>query len=180
MTESFNPQLEAMQRAMKAAEVAAEQRRLAKLAAEGDGGRFDVTDAPDDDMAVILATAVGSLPDEAEAEHYHLGDEGDLGALIAALDAQIPEMGDREEHGDLVVFKPQDQAKAWYELAAEAALPESLREVKGAIDVKLLLQALLVEIGDVKRTNAILMEHMTRLEEKVDRTNRHLRERKGL
>ena len=87
-------------------------------------------------------------------------------------------IGDREVHGDLVVFKPHDQAKAWYELAAEEALPASLREVKGAVDVKMLLQALLVEIGDVKRTNAILMEHMTRLEEKVDRTNRFLRERK--
>jgi hypothetical protein len=177
MTETLNPQLEAMQRAMKAAEEAAEQRRQAKLAAEA--AAPEAPDELDDDMAVILATAVGSLPDEPEAEHYHLGDEGDLGALIAALDAQIPELGDREQHGDLVVFKPQDQAKAWYELAAEAAMPEALREVKGAVDVKMLLQALLVEIGDVKRTNAILMEHMTRLEEKIDRTNRHLRVRKS-
>jgi hypothetical protein len=176
MTESFSPQLDAMQRAMKAAEEAAEKRRLAKLAA----AETDALPAElDEDMAVILATAVGSLPsDEPEAEHFHLDEAGDLGSLLAELDRQIPDMADREQHGDLVVFKPQDQAKAWYELAAEEALPASLREVKGAVDVKMLLQALLVEIGDVKRTNAILMEHMARLEEKVDRTNRFLRERR--
>lgn len=176
MTESFSPQLDAMQRAMKAAEEAAEKRRLAKLAAaEADPGMPGM----DDDMEIILATAVGSLPsDEPEAEHFHLDEDEDLGALLAVLDQQIPDLSDREQHGDLVVFKPQDAAKAWYELAAEEALPAALREVKGAVDVKMLLQALLVEIGDVKRTNAILMDQLARLEEKVDRTNRFMKERR--
>jgi hypothetical protein len=40
------------------------------------------------------------------------------------------------------------------------------------------LQALMVEIGDVKRTNALIMEQLTRMEEKVERTNRQLKERR--
>ena len=178
MSEPFSPQLEAMQRAMKAAEEAAEARRLAKLASLENE---PAAPALDEDMEIILATAVGSTPyDEAASDHLHLGEDEDLGAILEQLDAEIPDLADREVHGDLVVFKPADQAKPWYELAAEEALPAPLREVKGPIDVKMMLQALLVEIGDVKRTNAVIMEQLARLEEKVDRTNRSLKDRKPL
>lgn len=171
-----SPELEAMQRAIKAAEQAAELRRLAKLSGrEADDGFVE------DELEVIAATAVGAAPfDEREADHFALAEPADLTAILAQLDAQIPDLSDREIDGDLVIFKPQDAAKAWYELAAAEALPAPLRAIKGPIDVKMMLQALLIEIGDVKRTNALIMDQLTRLEEKVDRTNRSLKDRRPL
>ncbi|MFN3428881.1 MAG: hypothetical protein ACK46X_02890 [Candidatus Sericytochromatia bacterium] len=178
MNEPLSPQIEAMQRALQAAEAAAEKRRLAKLAASEmafDAPGLDL----DEDLAVIMATAVGSLPtDEPMEDHFFLSEGDDLGAILEQLDAEIPDLTDREHHGDLVVMRPDAAAKAWYELAAEEALPAALREIKGPIDVKMMLQALLVEIGDVKRTNAIIMDQLARLEEKVDRTNRSLKDKR--
>jgi hypothetical protein len=101
----------------------------------------------------------------------------DMSALIAEAAAAAPELDHIERHGDLTIFKAEAQAAPWYQLAGEESLPAALRGVKGPIDVKVLLQALIVEVGDVKRTNAILMEALSRLEEKVDRTNRLLRDR---
>lgn len=176
MNEPLSPQIEAMQRALQAAEEAAEKRRLAKLAASE--AEFDAPGL-DEDLEVILSTAVGSLPtDEPTEEHFFLTDADDLGAILEQLDAEIPDLSDREDHGDLVVMRPDAAAKAWYELAAEEALPAALREIKGPIDVKMMLQALLVEIGDVKRTNAIIMDQLARLEEKVDRANRSLKDKR--
>jgi hypothetical protein len=176
----YSPQLDAMQRAMKAAEEAAELRRLAKLAGREAAAESGLPEL-DEELDVILATAVGSLPSDAvEADHFTLSEPDELGDILAQLDAQIPDMADREVDGDLVVFKPADAAKAWYELAAAEALPAPLREIKGPIDVKMMLQALLVEIGDVKRTNALIMDQLARLDEKVDRTNRSLKDRRPL
>jgi hypothetical protein len=87
----------------------------------------------------------------------------------------MPDLPSDEHHGELVIVRPEEQVQTWYELAAEQALPSALRDIDGPVDVKRLLSALLVEIGDVKRTNAMLMDQLARIEEKVDRTNRTIR-----
>lgn len=166
MTDNEDPHLIAMREAMQAAEEAAERRRLAKVAAaHGERGRPDeLPEAP-------------SPAKEAHNVAFELGEAVDLGGLIAELEAILPDVSNEERHGDLVLLRSDAQPDPWYRQASEEALPAALRAIKGPIDVKTLLQALLIEVGDVKRTNAILLEHMTRLEEKIDRTNRHLRER---
>lgn len=184
MDEQDNPQLKAMHAAMKQAEEAAERRRLAKLKAEAEApAPFELDADLAEDLRVIQETRVvrtceDEPIEEVQDEPVALDVPDDLEAVLRQLDAEIPDLPDREVHGDLVVFRHDERAKAWYELAAEEALPESLRGLKGPIDVKRLLQAMIVEIGDVKRTNAILMELMTRLEEKVDRTNRLLKDKR--
>lgn len=180
------PSMVAVRLAMKAAEEAAEARAKAKAEARARSAAGELT--PDDeDWEVIAATAVDRWAfehGEAEAEplalDLGLGDEPleaaeDLDALVQAVEQALPEMPTDEVHGDLVIKRHDDKLKAWYELAAEEALPASMRDVAGPVDVKRLLTALLVEVGDVKRTNAILMEQLARIEEKVERTNRHLR-----
>lgn len=180
MDEQESPQLMAMRAAMKQAEEAAEQRRLAKLKAQESGGDFRHDMDTLEDLQVIAETRVYSEFEELPPafETFSLAEDEDLGQLIEQLDAEIPDPDNIERHGDLVVFKPEDPAQPWYTLAGEEALPAALQGMKGPLDVKRLLHALMVEVGDVKRTNAIIMDQLLRLEEKVDRTNRLLKERR--
>jgi hypothetical protein len=169
-----NPALEAMRQAMKQAEEAAERRRLAKLAEQ------EAQEASDLDELAELALM--SEPVERTTRPtflpFALDEDHDLGKLISEVADQIPDNPFEDRHGDLVVVRHEAQATPWYQQAAEAALPAALRGVAGPTDVKTLLQALMVEIGDVKRTNALIMEQLTRMEEKVERTNRQLKERR--
>lgn len=176
-----SPSMVAVRLAMKAAAEAAEARAKAKAEARAAAGEL----TPDDeDWEVIAATAVDRWAFEHGAEAgeqaaIDLGGEEapseDMDALVRAIERELPDAPGEEVHGDLVIKRQEDQAKAWYELAATEALPEQLRDLAGPVDVKRLLTALLVEVGDVKRTNAMLMEQLARIEEKVERTNRHLR-----
>ena len=177
----------AVRLAMKAAEEAAEARARAKAAARARQAAGELTPG-DEDWEVIAATAV----DRWAFEHGDDADDGapidlggaaegaesapvDLEALVQAVERELPEMPTDEVHGDLVIKRSEEKVEAWYELAAGEALPAALRDLPGPLDVKRLLTALIVEVGDVKRTNAMLMEQLTRIEEKVDRTNRHFR-----
>lgn len=178
---SESPSMVAVRMAMRAAAEAAEARAKAKAAARAAAGELT---PGDEDWEVIAATAVDRWAfehgaDDRMEETLELGGEEappeDLDALVRAIERDLPDMPDEEVHGDLVIKRSEDQAKAWYELAATEALPAQLRDVAGPVDVKRLLTALLVEVGDVKRTNAMLMEQLARIEEKVERTNRHLR-----
>jgi hypothetical protein len=174
MTEE-NPALEAMRRAMKAAEDAAERRRLAKQAEQ------QAEDAQSD-MDMLAELALMGEPVERTQRPtflpFALDEAHDLSALIEEVAEQIPDNPNEERHGDLVVVRHEAQAAPWYQEAAEAALPAALRGIAGPTDVKTLLQALIVEIGDVKRTNALIMEQLSRMEEKVERTNRTLKDRR--
>lgn len=172
-----SPAMVAVRLAMQAATEAADARAREKAARKRGAGRLQKGEA---DWDVIAATALDPQvlepeEDEGPLPTFELGEAEDLDTLVAELASHTPELPSDERHGDLVIIRPEDQAKAWYELAAESALPLALRDVVGPIDVKQLLSALLIEIGDVKRTNAMLMEQLARIEEKVDRTNRHLR-----
>ena len=181
MDEQESPQLKAMQEAMKQAEHAAERRRLAKLKAEAEApAAFELDPELAEELEVIRETRVRPSCEEPSPVDDTMPVETpvDLEEVLRQLDEEIPELPDREVHGDLVVFRHDERARAWYELAGEEALPEALRGLKGPIDVKRLLQAMIVEIGDVKRTNAILMELVTRLDEKVERTNRLLKDKR--
>jgi hypothetical protein len=173
---ALSPQLEAMHRAMRQAEEAAERRRQAKLQARED-------QEADPEIAMLAELALVNEPVDRNQKptfvSYALGDENDLDSLIAEAAAQTPDAPGEERDGDLVIMRHENQAAPWYQEAAEAALPAALRELAGPVDVKTLLQALIVEIGDVKRTNALLLEHLTRVEEKVDRTNRQLKDRRS-
>lgn len=174
MTEE-NPALEAMRQAMKAAEEAAERRRVAKQAEQdaAEGG---------DELEMLAELALLAEPVERNQRPtflpFALDEAHDLTTLIEEVAEQIPDNPNEERHGDLVVVRHEAQATPWYQEAAEAALPAALRGLVGPTDVKSLLQALIVEIGDVKRTNALIMEQLTRMEEKVERTNRTLKDRR--
>lgn len=173
MSEPESPAVQAMREAMRLAAQAAEERQEAKRK-----GRQSQRD--DDAWQVIVETAV-SLPDpepEERLETYTLDTEEDLESLIAQVEATIPDHDGDEVDGELVIKRHESPVQPWYMLAAEEVMPEALRGLKGPTDVKQLLYALLVEVGDVKRTNAIVMEMLQRLEEKVDRTNRLMRERR--
>ncbi|HEY9720402.1 MAG TPA: hypothetical protein V6D47_00190 [Oscillatoriaceae cyanobacterium] len=173
MSEPESPAVQAMREAMRLAAQAAEERQEAKRK-----GR--ALERDDEAWQVIVETAV-SLPDPEPEEPlgtFNLSDGDDLDALIAQVEATIPDTSDDEVDGDLVIKRPDSPVQPWYMLAAEEVMPAALRGLKGPTDVKQLLYALLVEVGDVKRTNAIVMEMLQRLEEKVDRTNRLMRERR--
>jgi hypothetical protein len=169
-----NPALEAMRQAMKAAEEAAERRRLAKLQ--------EAAAEEADNMDMLAELALINEPVDRKAEptfvSYALDEDHDLASLISQVSRQIPDNPNEERDGDLVVVRHDVPASPWDQEAAEAALPSALRGIVGPVDVKTLLQALIVEIGDVKRTNAAIMDYLVRLEEKVDRTNRTLKDRR--
>lgn len=180
----------AVRAAMKAAEEAAAARAKAKADARARSAAGEL-EPGDEDWEVIAATAVDRWsfehPDEPEVAPSIDLDGGadaplaapeDLDDLVRAVERELPEMPKDEVHGDLVIKSHEEKVKAWYDLAAEEALPASLRDAAGPVDVKRLLTALIVEVGDVKRTNAMLMEQLARIEEKVDRTNRHIRNTK--
>ncbi len=184
---AVSPTMMAVRMAMKAAEEAAAARATAKAEARARAKAGELT--PDDeDWEVIAATAVDRWAFEhgdagAEPAAIDLGEAAaepieNLDSLVQAIERELPEMPTDEVHGDLVIKRHDDKLKAWYELAANEALPAALRDLTGPVDVKRLLTALLIEVGDVKRTNAMLMEQLTRIEEKVERTNRHLRGQK--
>ena len=179
----------AVRAAMKAAEEAAEARAKAKAEARARAAAGEL-EPGDEDWEVIAATAVDRWAfehgDDADAPAPIVlePDTGaaalpeDLDALVEAVERGLPEMPRDEVHGDLVIKSHEEKVKAWYDLAAEEALPASLRDADGPLDIRRLLTALIVEVGDVKRTNAMLMEQLTRIEEKVERTNRTLRNNK--
>lgn len=176
-----SPVMAAVRLAMQAALDAALAREQAKAVQRGAAGPLD---RGDDDWEVIADTAVDRYAFERATDFdagdgpvptYSLEEDSDIAALVAELDRTLPDLPGEETHGDLVIQFPEQQNATWYELAAEEALPAALRDIPGSMDVKRLLTALLVEIGDVKRTNAMLMEILARIEEKVDRTNRSLR-----
>jgi phage shock protein A len=170
--EAVSPALEAMKVAMQAAEEAAAARRAAK--------KREQADAPEayETLAELALIAEPLELDSRPFISYALGDSPELESLIAEAAAVVPDGADDERDGDLVVLKPVSTVKPWYEEAAEAALHANFQSVAGPIDVKSLLQALMVEIGDVKRTNALLLELITRLDEKVERVSRQLKERR--
>lgn len=180
MEQPESPQIAAMREALKQAEEAAERRRLAKLK-EREGALS--TEMSEEDLAVIEATRVAhEAADEVEElppvhQTFEIEDAGNLDHLLAVLDRVIPDLNDREIHGDLEIMRHDHNKPAWYTEAGEEALPAAVRDIPGPLDVKRLLLALIVEVGDVKRTNAILMEQLSRLEEKVDRTNRYFRDK---
>lgn len=182
MDKPESPQIIAMREALKAAEEAAERRRLAKLKER----QSDLApELSEEDLAVIEATRVAHETVEAyeelppAVETFDLDDGGNMDHILEALDRTIPDLTDREIHGDLEIMRHDLQTPAWYTEAAEEALPASVRDIPGPLDVKRLLLALIMEVGDVKRTNAILMEQLSRLDEKVERTNRYLRDTQG-
>lgn len=180
MEQPESPQVTAMREALKQAEEAAERRRLAKLK-EREGAL--APDISEEDLAVIEATRVAhEAVEEMEelpppTETFDLDEPANLSQIMEALDREFPDLNDREVHGDLEIMRHDTQTPAWYDEATEEALPASVRGIPGPMDVKRLLLALIVEVGDVKRTNAILMEMVTRLDEKVERTNRYLRDK---
>lgn len=98
----------------------------------------------------------------------------------AAADA-LPEPEARSGDPEEVVWVPSEAEapEPWYEARARAALPASARDVPGAGTVPGLLTALLVELGDMKRTNAMIVERLARLEERAERTNRLLADRRA-
>lgn len=172
--EPSSPALEAMKQAMRAAEQASKARQEAKRA-------FGERQAPASDEIDMLANlAAADEPEDflAALQPHVLEDDLDLDLLVAQASAEVPELENEERDGDLVVMKQGVSAQPWYQEAAEAALPEALKGVTGPMDVKTLLTALMVEIGDVKRTNALLLDLVTRVEEKVDRVNRQMKDRR--
>jgi hypothetical protein len=180
MEEQLSPALQAMREHMRLAEQAAEERQRAKAKVRS----RQVPDLDDEDLRVIAETAIQHAVVEEEpelppaGETFVLAEDDDLDLLVAQVSAAIPDLNDEDVHGDLVVKRHEARNEPWYKLAAEESLPETLKSMNGPADIKHVLHALMVEVGDVKRTNAILMEMLQRLEEKVDRTNRHLRERR--
>ncbi|MEB3197381.1 MAG: hypothetical protein VKP62_09275 [Candidatus Sericytochromatia bacterium] len=179
---SAEQRLAAMRDAIAAGERAARARANAK--------RQRAQDPLDREAAHVIEATVQAPPElpaellplepPGPAPHaFELGSPEDLANLIAELDRVLPDSPVDEVHGDLVIKRSDERYQAWYELAAQDALPAALREIKGPIDVKRLLTALLVEVGDVKRTNAMLLEHLARIEEKLDRNNRMLRQPRG-
>jgi hypothetical protein len=173
--------LMAMNLAIQAATEAAQARLDAKARARK---RKD----PEDEEALEIIAATSSRPVEPEPEEeptgiqptFYLTTSEDIDTLIAELERTLPDAPSDEVHGDLVIKRSEEKVRAWYDLAAEDALPAALRTAPGPIDVKRLLTALLVEVGDIKRTNAILMEQLTRIEEKLDRNNRLQRQQRLL
>ncbi|MEB3330478.1 MAG: hypothetical protein VKQ33_14730 [Candidatus Sericytochromatia bacterium] len=172
-----SPALAAMRAAMQAAAEAADARAKAKASQRTPRRVAGGLASGEEDYEVLAATArdPDALEQPTLTPAIELEEGGDVASLVAELDRLLPEQPGDEVHGELVIKRGEEQVRAWYELAAEAALPQRLREVAGPVDVKGLLTALLVEIGDVKRTNALLMEQLARIEEKVDRTNRSIR-----
>ncbi|MDB5095622.1 MAG: hypothetical protein JWM80_43 [Cyanobacteria bacterium RYN_339] len=172
-----NPALEAMRQAMKQAEDAAARRRHAKAQEQA----AEEAAASMDNLAEL---ALINEPVDRKAKpmfvSYALDEDHDLASLISQVSQQIPDNPNEDRDGDLVVVRHEVAATPWYQDAAEAALPAALRGMVGPVDVKGLLQAMLVEIGDVKRTNAIILEQLARMEEKVDRTNRQLKDKRHL
>lgn len=182
-----SPAMIAVRLAMQAAQEAADARAEAKARERARRPAGDLARG-DEDFEVIAATAV-----DREAFERASAEDDDAGLLVTFdLDGQdalpldvddlveelarsLPDVPQDERHGDLVIKRSEDHTPAWYELAANEALPAALRDVGGPLDVKRLLTALLVEVGDVKRTNAMLMEQLARIEEKVDRTHRAIR-----
>jgi hypothetical protein len=173
-----SPALHAMRAAMQAAAEAAEARAQAKAARRARERAAGPLEPGEEDYEVLAATARDpeALELPALSPAFELGEAEDVDAIVAELNRLVPEQPTDEVHGDLVIRRGEEQVQAWYELAAQAALPRQIRDVAGPVDVKGLLTALLVEIGDVKRTNALLMDQLARIEEKVDRTNRNLRQ----
>jgi hypothetical protein len=174
--------LEAMRLALEAAQAAAQARLEAKQRSRRQEGRSSEDKDAEDVIAATTASRRGapppSPPSRSFAEELPSSLEclDDLESLIAEVERSLPDAPEDEIHGELVIKRPDEKLQAWYDLAAEDALPAPLRGIPGPVDVKRLLTALLVEIGDVKRTNALLMEQMTRIEEKLDRNNRQLRQ----
>jgi hypothetical protein len=173
-----SPALAAMRAAMQAAAEAADARAKAKASQRAHRRAAGDLAPGEEDYEVLAATARDpeALELSTSARAYELDEGDDVESLVAELDRLLPEQPGDEVHGELVIKRAEEQVQAWYQLAAEAALPQRLRDVAGPVDVKGLLTALLVEIGDVKRTNALLMEQLARIEEKVDRTNRSMRQ----
>lgn len=171
--------LEAMRLALEAAQAAAQARLEAKQRSRREEGLSSEDKDAEDVIAATTSSRRGaSPPPRSFAGELPSSLEGldDLESLIAEVERSLPDAPEDEIHGELVIKRPDEKLQAWYDLAAEDALPAPLRGIPGPVDVKRLLTALLVEIGDVKRTNALLMEHMTRIEEKLDRNNRQLRQ----
>lgn len=167
-----SPAIEAMRHAMRAAEEAARARAESKKHEQRDAGR-------DVDMLAELALLEQPFaPIDSANMQYALDEMLDVQSLIQEAAAIVPEPQNEERDGDLVLLKHEAQAAPWYQEAGEAALPAGLKGIAGPIDVKTLLTALMVEIGDVKRTNAILMEMVSRVEEKVDRVSRQMKDRR--
>ena len=180
MADSLTPELEAMHAAMRQAEAAALARQEAKRRQrEADGAEVDMDELAELALLgepvekVLPANHAFALDDQPIEQVDRMG----LADLIAQASAQLPEHEREERHGDLVVMRHEAPPSAWYEEAAEAVLPAAMRNVSGPVDVKALLTALMVEVGDVKRTNAILMDLVTRVDEKVDRIARQLKDR---
>ena len=114
----LSPQLEAMHRAMRQAEEAAEKRRLAKLQAREEQDE-------DPELAMLAELALVNEPVDRNQKptfvSYALGDENDLDLLIAEAAAQTPDAPGEERDGDLVIMRHENQAAPWYQEAAEAA-----------------------------------------------------------
>lgn len=170
MDEPPDNQIDAMRRAIRAAEEAAEQRRLAKEASLPAPAARDTVDE-----ALVADALAALLGGEEPAGALELDVEEDVDALIAQLEASVPDPEGPLADGELVVLPSGTPPRPWYLDAAEAGMPEAIKHAPGGKDVKQLLQALLVEMGDVKRTNAMILERLAGLEEKVERVNRHLK-----
>lgn len=175
--------LEAMKLAMQAANEAAQARLAAKARARQQSSQED-----QEAWEIIAATATRPTPPDGEdwdSEEtpppnptYQLSAPENIENLVAELERILPDAPSDEVHGDLIIKRSEEKVRAWYDMAAEDALPAALRATPGPIDVKRLLTALLVEVGDIKRTNALLMEQLSRMEEKLDRINRTQRQQR--
>lgn len=171
---ALNDPLAAMREALARAEKAAQDRAEAKAAkrrrqasqAEGEWAEAGGVEALEALASEALAELNGPTAPLLN-EGYAIDEDEDLDLLVALAAKDLQEESREERHGDLVVVREPVAPPAWYTEAAEQALPAAMKGSEGPVDLKLLLQALLVEVGDVKRTNAMLLEKLTSVEEEV-------------
>ncbi len=182
--EDIDASVRAMKEAMEQAANAAADRAIRKR--EKKSQSQPALSLDDRDVLYHTALHTPDIPEPAAKETIAeqtittgLMEDDALEELIRQASADLPEVNNREDFGDLVLIKHDAPAEAWYTQASEQALPGVLRGVKGPVDLKMLVQAMMIEVGDVKRTNAIIIETLARIEEKVERTNRHLRDRRS-
>lgn len=174
--------LEAMRQVMAQAEAAAAARAKAKAEGRSPQASFALPEGAEEapalsELAAQALAAMDAGPHAPLQEAFEVDEDEDLDLLVALAAKDLTEASREERHGDLVLVKDGPAPAPWYREAAEEALPASLRGLDGTVDLKLLLQALLVEVGDVKRTNAMLLDKLIGVEEEVRGLRRLMRGR---
>lgn len=159
----LSPALAAMREAIAQAEAASAARQARKAA---EGGEEEDGEGPEAEAALLVPFA------EAEED-----DDWRHWARVAA--EAIPEEETADDSEEAVWVPPPEAApEPWYTARAKAALPAAARDVPGGDTLHGLLTAVLVELGDVKRTNAMILERLAVIEERVERNNRLLADRR--